>query len=236
MWIFCGGMQRAASTLQYQVASEIVEHYGLGYRLTWYDSKEHDRIIDEHNENSDYKVFKSHIYSNKIKEQFNKRNAIGLYIYRDVRDVVSSLKEKNNTDYDDAHLKVLVNNVISQYHEWNNSPYVYMSRYENVINSLKSEIISIGKFIGVLLDNDFINECEKKFSLQKQKELIIRCSLSDSLVTVNKTNIYEPVSLLHMNHISSGLVGRYKSNISIEQLDIITTIAKDWLQNNGYEN
>ena len=35
MWVFCCGMQRSGSTLQYQIAARLVEQAGLGQRLEW---------------------------------------------------------------------------------------------------------------------------------------------------------------------------------------------------------
>ena len=36
MWVFCGGMIRSGSTLQYQIAADLVERLGVGHGYPMY--------------------------------------------------------------------------------------------------------------------------------------------------------------------------------------------------------
>ena len=35
MWIFCCGMERSGSTVQFQISAQLVEDAGLGKRVEW---------------------------------------------------------------------------------------------------------------------------------------------------------------------------------------------------------
>jgi hypothetical protein len=234
MWIFCGGMLRSASTLQYQIASEIVEFYGLGERVTWYPHEEHQKIIDAQNAFSHYKVFKSHSYSTQINQEFKKRNALGLYIFRDIRDVLSSMKEKNGCDYSDDQIATMTKQLMKNHFLWTESGHTYVSKYEIVLSDLVSEIRNIANHLDVAVDEHFATNMASQLSLENQKNAIAACADSPSIVTVNAHNRYDPHSLLHLNHISSGKVGRYKENLSFKQIGIINDLAQFWLLSNGY--
>lgn len=233
MWIFCGGMQRSASTLQYQIASELVERNNLGVRITWHNPEKHSKLLPINSEKH-YKVFKSHILTDSIKGQFVSNNAVGLYIYRDLRDVVSSLQEKNKTIYKDHALVKLINNLIKQYELWSSLKIIHISRYEDVAYNICKEILSIARFIGIVNNCVDTDELAQKLSLYGQKRFIDGMRSKRNLVCVNNYNIYDPDTLLHLNHITSGKIGRYKNDLTSEQIKIIEENAYHWMVANGY--
>ena len=57
MWVFCCGMQRSASTLQFQIAAELVERAGLGERVGWVRPEQFPRLLDKHGSDGKWKVF-----------------------------------------------------------------------------------------------------------------------------------------------------------------------------------
>ena len=71
MWIFAGGMPRAASTLQYQIAGELIERYDLGIRITWFPPAEHHKVFKKYCYFYRYKVFKPHEATSSIVNQFH---------------------------------------------------------------------------------------------------------------------------------------------------------------------
>lgn len=232
MWIFCGGMQRSASTLQYQIASELVEKYGIGKRVTYYTPETHEQVLSSYHGNG-YKTFKSHIVTKAIKDQFLANNAVGLYIYRDVRDVISSLKEKNNHDYPDTEAGQIAKGLIDHYYQWTILPNMYITKYEEVILDLKKELYGIANFIGIDLKNEDVSVLCHDLSLNSQKKRI-QLFGADKIIFVNKFNVYDSHSLLHTNHIASGKIGRYKDNLSAGQIQTIENATEHWLQRNGY--
>src|SRR5512138_2281267 len=92
-WIFCGGMIRAGSTLQYQIASELIERLGLGRRTGYLPPAEHAWVLGARPV-AGLSTFKTHELTEQVARQCRQSDAVALYIYRDLRDVVSSLQQK----------------------------------------------------------------------------------------------------------------------------------------------
>ena len=92
-FIFCGGMKRSGSTLQYNIASEILEKLTIGSREKYYPI--HKNYF-KYELSEDLKTFKSHILSKEIEAEVKNNDAYVLLSYRDIRDVMASWQKKNN--------------------------------------------------------------------------------------------------------------------------------------------
>ncbi len=70
MWIFCCGMYRSASTLQFQIATRLVKDAGLGEQIGWIDWKRFPEVRNKSVNHSGLKVCKVHICSEAISSEF----------------------------------------------------------------------------------------------------------------------------------------------------------------------
>lgn len=93
-WIFACGMRRAASTLQYHLTREIVVAAG-GIDLSWVTWQGFDKLYDKHNGKYPYAVLKCHAFipglATRMTPEVWDRQGYGVYISRDIRDVLASL-------------------------------------------------------------------------------------------------------------------------------------------------
>lgn len=233
MWIFAGGMQRSASTLQYQIASSIVEHYCVGNRVTWVNTNDHETFLEQH-DGDRMMVFKSHTLSKSIRHRLNNGSAKALYIYRDIRDVVSSIKEKFNISRTIDETRELALSLIKSYEDWMSNRGTYSSRYEDVINDISTEIKNIAKHIHVDIDREFTQNIAKGLSIDNQIKLIKNNKNSNRFVSINENITFDSHSLLHTNHITNGRAGRYKENLSTAEIKVVEEVASEWLLKNGY--
>ena len=99
MWVFCCGMRRSGSTLQYQLTARIAEEEAVGKRVEWVEPADFPVLRERYKDYNGLKVFKSHIYTPEMGEEFEKKNALGVYIYRDIRDAFVSQYTKNNIGF-----------------------------------------------------------------------------------------------------------------------------------------
>ena len=60
MWIFCGGMPRSGSTLQFQLTAHLVELAGLGMRVDWVRAAEFPKLREKYAARGGWKVLKTH--------------------------------------------------------------------------------------------------------------------------------------------------------------------------------
>src|SRR5262245_39428525 len=89
-------MPRSGSTLQFQLTAHLVEGAGLGTRVEWGPSGEFPRVRDARAGQPGWKVFKTHACTPDVRAELDAGRARGVYVYRDVRDVVVSRMRKRD--------------------------------------------------------------------------------------------------------------------------------------------
>ena len=232
MLVICCGMYRSGSTLQYQIVSELIEKFDLGERLSW--KKDIDfKNIGQSLKKDKYSVLKTHVYNDDILSVMDEIPVKFIYSYRDIRDVVLSLGKKNGKTVD----KVLENNVLSEILEndigWRSVEPIYISRYDDLVNDLKSEIKLIADFLSIKLSDNEAEEMANIFNIQSQKEKIKKFEKS-SLTDLGDHRKFDPKSLLHNNHISSGKVSGWIDELTFKQIAQIESKTGLWLKKYGY--
>src|ERR1044071_1291460 len=93
MVVICVGLYRSGSTWQYQIAADLVERHRDGHRHGFVDSLSP--------ESGTWDVVKLHDPDDTCAERLRQGQALGLYIYRDLRDVAFSLMHKANRTFDE---------------------------------------------------------------------------------------------------------------------------------------
>lgn len=231
MWIFCGGMMRSGSTLQYQITAQLVEEAGLGKRLDWAEPEDFPQVKEKFGNDDSWKVFKAHICTASMIEEFNHGNAMGVYIYRDIRDAFTSHMSKTSVDAQSTFRQGFVENCLKNYEKWTDLPRVLVSQYESTMTDMVAEIVRIAQHLGINLSSVRADQIADELSLIKQKT---RLQAMQSFETVGKHKV-DSHSLLHSNHIHSGKVGRWQAELTYEEINQIEKKAGSWLVAHGYE-
>lgn len=230
-WIFCGGMIRSGSTLQYQVAGELIERSKLGRRMTYIPPEEHTRVLEFSPQG--LSTFKTHDLTDPVALQCQRGGGVALYIYRDLRDVISSFQQKEHIRLEGTALEVKTTELIRKDLAWRSLPRVYVSRYEDVLLALATEVNRISEFLDIPCPALMAKQIAEDLCYARQAENIAAAN-SEDLVEINPTNVYHRETLLHRNHFQGGTVGRYKFDLDSEQCRQIEVQAGDWLVSNGY--
>lgn len=234
MWIFCCGMRRSGSTLQYQLTARIVEEEGIGRRVEWVKPSDFPILREKYKDYDGLKVFKSHIYTPEMGEEFFKKNALGVYIYRDIRDAFVSQFTKNNISFHTMWLQNFLESAVENYDKWTDLPGVLVSRYEQVIADLSIEVKRIATHIGLDYDENKCRKIADDYTLERQKERIATFSQKDNLQEHRKKR-FDSKELLHPNHILSGKEERWRAELKPWQIALIEKRTGEWLVKNGYE-
>jgi hypothetical protein len=236
MWVFCCGMPRSGSTLQFQITAKLVEDSGLGKRVEWCLPKDFPRLRNKYSNYKKMKVFKSHVATDEIIEEFVKHNAVGVYIFRDIRDVVVSHMRKYLTDFREILKIKFINKWINNYYKWINLDKVLVSKYETVFSDLAAEVKRISNHLGLVLNEQQCLEIAAEFALSKQLDRIEKFKTTLSPQDLNENGVkYDPHSLLHTDHIHSGKIGAWKEYLTEKEVQIIERKAEKWLETNGYQ-
>lgn len=223
--------------MQFQIAAHLVEQAGLGCRVPWIRPEEFPKIRDEWRDDRRTKVFKTHRMTDAIREEFDRRNAAALYIYRDLRDVVASRIRKSNATFEGVFSKgSLIDEVLSLYDQWTAKAPCLISRYEDVVADLPAEVARIANFLEIAIDTGQCAKIAEEYSIDRQLERIesLRNDVTRQMSS-GKAEVYDRDSLLHTNHIASGRHGSWTDVLTDLHVAMIERRAGDWLVDRGYE-
>lgn len=222
---------RSGSTLQYQITARLVEEAGLGKRLDWAEPEEFPLIREQlKRDDSSWKVFKAHTCTDEMIEEFEQGNAMGVYIYRDLRDVVVSHMTKASMDLDTVFKSGFVEACLEHYQRWVQLSRLLVSQYELVVDDIAGEVNRISNHLGITLESDKIQEIANDFSIENQKA---RIQEFVDMKQIGRHRV-DPHSLLHSNHISSGKVGRWREELNQKEVWQIEKKAGSWLAEHSY--
>lgn len=240
MWIFCCGMLRSGSTLQYQLTSKIVESKRVGKRLGFIpviDRASLDSLLRSHSVNeTDYLVVKCHQYTNEAAELIQNDEVKVIYVYRDIRDVVVSMMKKESKTFEEiVKSNFIKQDCLGSFHKWNSIKGILISEYKELTEDLKPEILKIAAYLEIDLDEQSVNEIADSYTFEQQKQRIQKFDYQQQGIQGDSSNVmYDPTSLLHHNHINSGKSGQWRDCLSQEEVFEIEKMTFEWLISRGY--
>ncbi|MEQ9552987.1 MAG: sulfotransferase domain-containing protein [Coleofasciculus sp. G3-WIS-01] len=234
MWIICCGMVRAASTLQYQLTSEIVEYKNMGKSIGWIEPNKFSYFQDKYHNYQGCLIAKCHKYIKEAVDLDRKENAKLIYSFRDIRDIYLSLINKNQSKLSFWTIIQQIESALSDYYSWNKLNNILSSKYEIFTKHLSQEVLRIANHIDIQLSPEEARQISDKFTLARQREKIASFDYNKLGVQVNENTIYDPKSLLHENHIFLGESELWKKEMTKLQLSIIEGVFYAWLVENDY--
>lgn len=232
MWLFCGGMGRSGSTLQYQIAKKIVEISKKGKGLGWIDPLDFSRLYEKYKVSDKIFVVKSHVLTKEMNELFKKKEAKAVYIFRDLRSVMVSNMKKENTSFRNLLFGGFLNNCIKNYYVWTSLSNISISKYEKVVNNIIGEVKKISIFLDISLNKSICKNIAKQLSLDNQKKRISNFK-NKNLIKYNKY-YFDKATLLHNNHIFSGKIDSWKGNLTETEVNLVETKFRKWFKTNNY--
>lgn len=217
MIVYCAGMRRSASTLQYNIVRRILEISGVGesvHKGNNINPSEHLFSLLREDKNRIY-VYKNHFVRKDI---LSRDDTVVFSTYRDLRDVVTSMINfQKTTDFAiafeqlgrlvprDTHFSLLKNKS-------------YRRKYEDFYNDIYAEVESISNFLHVDIGDNQILKIANELNRSRIK---------------NVSN--QKISLLAPHHVNDGSVGQWKTALNETQIRIIENKYSNWLVANGYE-
>jgi hypothetical protein len=238
MWVICAGMLRAGSTWQYLIASEIIEQYLGGARAafarpeliavartedkqTWRSVKIHDKDL-----------FWSHLLTHE--------RALGLYVFRDIRDVTFSLMHKRGISFESLMARGTLFKIMDNDAFWRRQPGVLTQQYERMCSDAAASIGEISSHLGVLLPPSVVTQLATSYSLTGNIE---RCNVFKAQLATRGLDLSDRRFLevrdsetqLHWNHIRNGAIGGWREEGTAEQKRRLNLLCRKWLADNNYD-
>ena len=236
--MFCCGMFRSASTLQFQITAQLVQESGRGIQVGWIDAKRfgevRSRYADEADYKDVYKVIKVHLCPAAIQAEFRSGNALGIYIHRDIRDVYASMMKQRQKSFDFLWNEGFLEDCLESYQIWTQLPHVLISEYVQVMADLPREVDRIARHLQIKIPPDRARSIAAAHTLDAQQQRIqaFRQQLLQQQLDPNDhreiVDYHDEATLLHMNHIDSAKIDRWKDDLTLEQIDRIEAKARSW--------
>lgn len=230
MIVLCCGMPRSGSTLQYQITAAVVERSGVGERIGWTGEVPHAVVSRCERDDSRWFVLKEPLYSPHWGQLVSSGKAKGVYIFRDVRDVVVShmMKEKKSF-YEDVVEHRLVEKTLATHYKWVATRHLLVSRYEAVVKHVAQEVVRIADYLGVGLSEEDVARIANDLSLDGQLRRTTAMSRN-----MPAARLHDAHTLLHANHIRSGATGQWLYELQPFQVALIENKARRFLVGNHY--
>ncbi len=232
MWVVCGGMKRSGSTLQYQLAARLVERLGAGRRYPKQDLAS-EEIPENEPAGGGWTVFKTHICSERVASILREGRAKGLYVYRDLRDVVVSLMAMKGHAFEKTMSRRDLPKAVDQFGRWTSCPGLLVSRYEEMIVDPAREVARIGGHLGLEVPPSLAMEIAADYTVERQKARIADAKAGGQMSEVDGRLILAE-ERLHANHIFTGGAGGWRQVLSPEQVAKVEQVYGDWLRAQGY--
>jgi hypothetical protein len=237
-------MYRACSTWQYEVIAHIVERHFGGARLGYltaaqYRNLDRDLGSDNRQQGPSPRVFKSHEGDRVFARALAARQAVGVYAFRDVRDVVFSLAHKRKLTFEQLLRQGMIHQILSNDRFWSRGPNVLVQRYEDLLKKPTAGVHALARHIGVNLDHAEAELIAREYSQEsnRARTAALRHRLHEAGVDLDgagNAQICDATTLLHWNHMRDP-DSCWRSEATAEQQMILNRLCGRWLVDHGYE-
>ena len=237
MWVFAGGMFRSGSTLQFQLASALVERAGVGRRFEWMMPEAFADVGPEFDGVPELLIFKTHVCKHAMRERLRDGRAIALGAHRDLRDVAVSGAIKAGVEPTPEYCAELMEGCIACANGWAGSPGILEQSYELLTNDTTRACLQIAGHLGVECSMALAQKLAEAFSVESQRARIGRAVREGKMTkpTPDSVMLHMEREYLHPNHIADGETGKWRSVLSMDAVETIERIAGEWLVERGYE-
>jgi hypothetical protein len=239
-------MYRACSTWQYEVVGHLIERYLQGTRLGYvtggsYASMPATGVPGRGREsNSDWRVLKSHEGHRYFARALRSGSALAVYAYRDLREVVLSLRHKRATTFEVLLRQGMIHQLLASDRFWRAQPNVLVQRYEELVADPVTGVVQLARHLGLgvtrrqgadIADEYSLQANQTRIDLLRERLLAAGFDLDDP----SNQQICDPVTLLHWNHLRPARNRSWRSETTPTQRAQLARICDDWLEANGYD-
>lgn len=232
MLVICCGMLRSGSTLQYQIAVELLQRADRGEGIGEVRHV-HCRELDARTDGKTHavKVHKRALLPG-APDALQAGYATGLYISRDIRDVAVSLMNMRQVSFEQLMFRGgEVEQALRDYQAWTALPGMLMSKYETMMADLQGEVQRIAQHLDIEISDTEAAAIAHTYSLDRQQRRIQNWKSDPEYDAAQ----HDPNTLLHHNHIRSGKSQQWRTALTPMQIAYLESVAGNWLRSQGYE-
>jgi hypothetical protein len=239
--VLCAGMYRACSTWQYEVAAHLVEEHQNGRRLGYMASGLYTALLLEKGASSGtaWRVIKAHEGEPSMGRELTSGRARALYVHRDIRDVVFSLMHKRGKTFEQILRQGMIHQILANDRFWMAQRNVLVQRYDDLISAPVLGVMDLADHLGFELDDgeaeriaDIYSQESNRARTEAFKQRLEQAGVD--LENAGNTQICDPASLLHWNHMRQKGAASWRGAATRQQIAILNRLCGRWLKERGY--
>lgn len=245
--VICAGMYRACSTWQYEVVGHLIERHLRGERLGYLTGEAYasavtplsGREADADGGRRSWRVLKSHEGHRSFARALNTGQALAVYAFRELRDVIFSLMYKRDTTFPQLLRQGMIHQILVNDRFWRAQPRVLVQRYEELIADPVTAVVQLARHLGLGVTRREATEIADDYSLESNQTRIeaLRRRLEQAgidLEHAGNLQVCDPVTLLHWNHLRPGGAVSWRTDATPRERALLDRICGSWLRANGY--
>jgi hypothetical protein len=242
--VICCGMYRACSTWQYEVAAHLVERHLGGKRLGYVTAAQYKDMLERdarvHPDRARApRVLKSHEGDRVFARRLAEGRAVGVYAYRDVRDVAFSLMHKRKMNFQQLLRSGMIHQVVANDRFWSRCRDVLVQRYDDLVQFPADGVLAIARHLGLDLGLAEAEMIAREYSQDsnRARTAALRHRLHEAgidLDRVDNAQICDATTLLHWNHMRDSSAS-WRSQATAHEAAVLNRVCRRWLCEHGYE-
>lgn len=223
MLVICNGMPRSASTWSFNVTVELLRRDAPGAEIHSGYDEDLARFLAMMPAGARHAVVKCHQLDDRARALTADGRARLIYTWRDPADAVVSCMRMFSYDFKTALGAVAPSLELHQLHLREGQALVL--RYHELVGEPAATAERIARHIGLNPDPRIISAVVDDWSLERTRERADALPV-DGLVPVAPGIEHDPKTLLHRDHIRNGSSGYGARELSAEQLEQISAVAR----------
>lgn len=216
--IVIGGMGLAGSTLCFNICRFICEELEFSYSTYLGVDKREGK---KNKNDKTIHIHKSHYYNNKFKGN----DFFNIFVVRDLRDTVSSMKRKTPNKWNGNEIGCADYNM-GYYKSWNGKKKDFIFKYENYKSKPFETIKEITKQLGIEFSDDQIKSVHNNAENLKNK---------DHIPEQQSGAVWNETFLTKKHSTNNGKIGDYRSNLTEEIVSKIEKKYRNFFETHNYE-
>ena len=236
--VICGGMYRSGSTWSFNVCRELVQLHGRrsGQPVAscFFNLLELDYFLNARAASLPGPVvIKAHLLGEVTWQAIDAGRARAVVTIRDPRDCVASDMKFMSLDFEKSTERMVES--LKNFPPSHHSPHAFFVAYEQMMADRLGMIGRIAAHLGIEVNEQEILETDGRTNMDASKKICR--SLHEGPAKEIDPDTGHPIdsaTQLHATHIDSGKVGRWKEELSVEQVKIQNRTFEKWMSLLGY--
>jgi hypothetical protein len=165
--------------------------------------------------------------------------ARALYVHRDIRDVVFSLMHKRGKTFEQILRQGMIHQILANDRFWMAQPDVLVQRYDDLISEPARGVTELANHLGFELADgeaesiaDLYSQESNRARTDALKQRLEQAGVD--LENAGNTQICDPSSLLHWNHMRRKGAASWRTSATSQQIAIVHRLCGRWLAERGY--